>query len=92
MGAPIVNMYSYAVSLKFKECPSMTDINVAVNPSRGPSNIPVIGLIIKFHPYHTPAEKLGVTTESSIVDSAVKIAIKAILRVLTVVANNSGTF
>jgi len=49
-----------------------------------------MGLITDIHPYHTPAEKLGVTMESRTVDKTAKVEIKAILLVLTPAALNSN--
>jgi hypothetical protein len=42
----------------------MTLIKVEINPLYGLKTIPAIGLIMKIHPNHIPAEKLGVITMS----------------------------
>ena len=56
-------------------CPIITDHHVAIKPSKGPNIIPFIGLSRNAHPYHTPAEKPGVTTESKTIVIAANIVI-----------------
>lgn len=76
VGAPKVNINSYTVSLGNREWPIMTAIKVDINPLYGPSTIPVIVLIMKTHPNHTPAENPGVTIELHTTPKAAKMAIK----------------
>jgi hypothetical protein len=75
-------MNSKTDSRKTREWPTITEISVAMNPSRGPSTIPVMGLITKTHPNQMPDEKPGVTIESRATDITANRAMRAVLRAL----------
>ena len=77
-----MKMNSKTDSRKTRECPTITEIRVAMNPSRGPSTMPVIGLMMKTHPNQMPDEKPGVTIESRATDITANRAMRAVLRAL----------